>query len=294
MKLKVGKALTKAGWKLRKHSPEILVVVGVGGVVVSTVAACKATTKLEDVLDETKSELDDIRNAAEELDEKEAKKALTKAYFKGAWRITKLYGPCVLGEAASIGCILGSHHIMKKRFDGVVAAYNLLDASFKGYRKRVIEKIGEAKEREIRYGIEKREFEEVTVDKNGNEKTKTVKVDVADPNSWSVYARFFDEGCAEWEKDPEYNLMFLHAQQEHANDLLNAKGHLFLNEVYAALGIPVTKEGQVVGWVKGNGDGFVDFGIYDINKPKNRDFVNGYEKVILLDFNVDGYILDKI
>ena len=63
------------------------------------------------------------------------------------------------------------------------------------------------------------------------------------------------------------------------------------------LGIPATRAGQQVGWIYDkndpNKDNFVDFGIYDTNRPSNRDFVNGYERTILLDFNVDGNILNE-
>ena len=115
---------------------------------------------------------------------------------------------------------------------------------------------------------------------------------------YSDYAKFFDEGCREWDKDPEYNLTFLKCQENYANDLLKSKGHLFLNEVYDMLGIPRTKAGQIVGWIYDEenpiGDNYVDFGIYDVYKEANRNFVNGYERNILLDFNVDGDILSKI
>ena len=117
-------------------------------------------------------------------------------------------------------------------------------------------------------------------------------------NAASDYARYFNEGCVGWTTDAEYNLMFLRDQQRYANDLLKSKGHLFLNEVYDLLGIPRTKAGQIVGWIYDekhpNGDNFVDFGIYDTNKTANRDFVNGYERTILLDFNVDGNIWDQM
>ena len=113
--------------------------------------------------------------------------------------------------------------------------------------------------------------------------------------SVSNYARFFDSGCANWDKDPEVNLLFLKQQEAFANSLLVARGHLFLNDVYDLLGIPRSAEGQIVGWVynKDNpiGDNFVDFGIYD---DRNANFVNVHEKSILLDFNVDGSILEYI
>lgn len=113
--------------------------------------------------------------------------------------------------------------------------------------------------------------------------------------SASMYARFFDQSCAGWSKDSEYNLAYLRQQQIHANELLKLKGHLYLNEVYDLLGIPRTKAGQVVGWVYDEknpiGDNCVDFGIFN---EGNESFVNGYEKSVLLDFNVDGNILDYL
>ena len=178
----------------------------------------------------------------------------------------------------------------------ISAAYMTVDKSFKEYRKRVVDRFGEEVEKEIRYGIKAQQIEETVVDENGNETTVVSEVKAVDPNLYSDYARFFDESCAAWQNDPEYNLMFLKAQQQYANDLLKARGRLFLNEVYRMLGIDETKAGQVVGWVYDAecpvGDNFVDFGIYDMRKERVRAFVNGYEPNILLDFNVDGNIWD--
>lgn len=108
----------------------------------------------------------------------------------------------------------------------------------------------------------------------------------------SPYARFFDEASANWVKDPEINHIFVQCQQNFANNLLIARGHLFLNEVYDMLGIDRSSAGQVVGWViSGDGDNFVDFGMFEAHSAR---FVNGYERSILLDFNVDGVVVDKI
>ena len=60
------------------------------------------------------------------------------------------------------------------------------------------------------------------------------------------------------------------------------------------LGIPRSQAGAVVGWVLGEGDDYIDFGMFDGNNMATRDFVNGYERSILLDFNVDGVIYDLI
>ena len=300
MKEKLMKTYKKVELKAIKHSPEILAGVGVVGVVGSLVMACKATTKLSDILDESKEQLDKIKEVAadpayeEKYSQDDAKKDTTITYVQTAMKVTKLYAPSVILCASSLGCLLASNNILKKRNAALSAAYMTIDKSFKEYRKRVSDRFGEEIEKEIRYNIK---AEEITkVDEDGNEVTETVKVmdGTDDPNSYSDYARFFDESCAAWQNDAEYNLTFLKAQQQYANDLLKARGRLFLNEVYRMLGIDETKAGQVVGWVYNpdnpTGDNFVDFGIYNMQRERVRAFVNGYEPNILLDFNVDGVI----
>lgn len=300
MKEKLMKTYKKVELKAIKHSPEILAGVGVVGVVGSLVMACKATTKLSDVLEESKEQLDKIKEVAadpayeEKYTQDDAKKDTTITYVQTAMKVTKLYAPSVILCASSLGCLLASNNILKKRNAALSAAYMTVDKSFKEYRKRVADRFGEEVEKEIRYNIK---AEEITkVDEDGNEVTETVKVmdGTDDPNSYSDYARFFDESCAAWQNDAEYNLTFLKAQQQYANDLLKARGRLFLNEVYRMLGIDETKAGQVVGWVYNpdnpTGDNFVDFGIYNMQRERVRAFVNGYEPNILLDFNVDGVI----
>ena len=300
MKEKLMKTYKKVELKAIKHSPEILAGVGVVGVVGSLVLACKATTKLSDVLEDSKEQLDKIKEVAadpayeEKYSQDDAKKDTTITYVQTAMKVTKLYAPSVILCASSLGCLLASNNILKKRNAALSAAYMTVDKSFKEYRKRVADRFGEEVEKEIRYNIK---AEEITkVDEDGNEVTETVKVmdGTDDPNSYSDYARFFDESCAAWQNDAEYNLTFLKAQQQYANDLLKARGRLFLNEVYRMLGIDETKAGQVVGWVYNpdnpTGDNFVDFGIYNMQRERVRAFVNGYEPNILLDFNVDGVI----
>lgn len=292
----------KANFKLKKHSPEILIVSGVIGAVASAVMACKATTKLNSVLNESKHEInvvhDYVENEgySEDYTEEDSKKDLAILYVQAGLKVAKLYAPSVILGALSITSILASNNILRKRNVALAAAYATIDKGFKEYRGRVVERFGEELDKELKYNIKAKKVEETVVDKNGKEKTVEKTVNVADPNLYSEYARFFDDGCNGWTKDPEYNLFFLKQQQAWANDILKERGHLFLNEVYDMLGIPRTKAGQVVGWLYDEknpvGDNFVDFGIYDYNRPKCRDFVNGYERTILLDFNVDGNIWD--
>lgn len=299
------RTINRAAFKIRKHSPEILVVSGIVGAVTSTVMACKATTKIDEVITESKEHVDMTKKYVEDngftekYTETDYKKDLTIMYTQRGLKLAKLYAPAVILGTVSITAILAGHNILRKRNVALAAAYATVDKGFKEYRGRVIERFGEELDKELKYNIKAKEIDEIKInEKTGKEEVVKKAVNVADPNTYSDYARLFDDGCLGWTKDPEYNLMFLKDQQRYANDRLKTKGCLFLNEVYDMLGIPRTKAGAVVGWIfdekHPNGDNFVDFGIYDTNNKKTCDFVNGYERTILLDFNVDGVIYDKI
>ena len=302
MKEKMIKMYNNSKNVVEKHSPEILAGVGVVGVVASTVMACKATMKLNDILEESKETRDKIKEVEsnpryeEQYSHEDAKKDLTINYTQTAMKIAKLYAPAVILGSASLGCLLASNDILRKRNAALSAAYMTVDKSFKEYRQRVVDRFGEEVEKEIRYNIKAEEVTSTVVTEDGSETTITETVKTMDPNLYSDYAKFFDEASPYWQKDPEYNLMFLKSQQQYATDLLRARGRLFLNEVYDMLGIDKTKAGQIVGWVYNPenpvGDNFVDFGIFDMSKERVRAFVNGYEPNILLDFNVDGNIWD--
>lgn len=300
------RSLHRVGLKLQKHSPEILVTVGVVGAVTSAVMACKATTKASAIMEEAKYRIDSINEVAEtpelkdKYTEEDRKKDLAIVYTQTGVELAKAYGPAILVGATSIGCIFASVGIMHKRNVALAAAYATVDKGFKEYRGRVVERFGKELDRELKYNIKAKEVEEIKKNEDGSEEIVKTTVNTADFSEASEYARFFDEYCLGWEKDPELNLYYVRMQQAHANDLLRARGHLFLNEVYDMFGIPRTKAGAQVGWVYSEktpgvyNDDYVDFGIYDITKEGNRDFVNGRERSILLEFNVDGYILDLI
>lgn len=304
LKQGVVKGYNKVSLQAVKHSPEILAGIGVVGVVASTVLACKATMKINDVLEDAKDQLDKVKEVvndpayAGQYNEEDAKKDTAIIYVQKGVEIVKIYLPAITLGAVSLGCLLASNNILRKRNAALGAAYATLDKSYKTYRNRVAERFGDEVEKEIRYGIKAEKVEKTVIDENGNEVTVEEETKVMDPNLYSDYARFFDEASSYWQKDPEYNLMFLKAQQQYANDLLKTRGRLFLNEVYELLGIEKSKAGQIVGWVYDPvnpvGDNFVDFGIYDMSKERVRAFVNGYEPNILLDFNVDGNVWDAM
>lgn len=310
MKFQLPSNLTRTfgtiGLKLKKHSPEILVVGGVVGTVTSAVIACKATTKLDSILEEHKVRTDAVHNImehpenlpeGEEYTLEDSKKDLTIIYTQTGLEIVKLYAPAVALGSLSIAAILAGHNITRQRYIATAAAYTAVDKAFKDYRGRVVERFGEALDKELRYNIKSKEVEEVVQNEDGTTTVEKKVVDVIDDPLGSPYAFFFDESNPNWTKDPEWNKMFLIDQQRYANDLLKRKGHLFLNEVHDMLGADRTRAGQVVGWIydekNPNGDNYIDFGIFNINREANRRFVNGYEKSILIDPNVDGEILNK-
>lgn len=309
-------ALGRAKLTVKKHSPEILLAAGVVGVVTSAVMACKATTKLDAVLENAKFEIEAVHAAkergevtftdgetgeliTEEYTEQDHKKDLAVVYLRSGMAFGKLYGPSILLGATSIACILASNNIIHKRNVALAAAYNVVDTGFKEYRNRVVDRFGEELDRELRYDVKAEQIEETVVNEKGKEKKvkKTIQY-VADPNIYSPYARIFNRDCAGWDEDPAFSLTFLKQQENWANDKLRSQKHLFLNEVYDMLGIPRCKIGQEIGWVydprNDKLQNFVDFGIFDIYNKAKQDFVNGFEKVIILDFNVDGPVYELI
>lgn len=299
----------KVGFAFRKHSPEILVVGGAIGVVAGTVMACKASTKVGAVIDDSKGKINAIKEYAARPDvieageytEADRKKDIAIMYAKTGLELAKLYAPAVIIEGVSLGCMLKSHNIIRKRNMALAAAYATVDKSFKDYRGRVIERFGQELDKELKYNIKNREAEEVVVDDNGEEKTIKKTVKTMNAYTPSEYAFFFDETCAGWTKNAEANKKTLLQVQNWANEKLQRQGHLFLNELLDMLGADRTRAGNEVGWMYDTngincGDNYIDLGVFDqygIERydERKRAFVNGHERSILIDPNVDGPIL---
>lgn len=296
----VSGVVNKSVMKLKKHSPEILIVAGIAGTVVSAVVACKATTKVNKIVEDTKNDIEKVYTAVEtgvtEAGEtysvEDSKKDLTIIYAQTGVKFAKLYAPAVILGTLSITSILASNNILRKRNVALGAAYAAIDKSFKEYRGRVIERFGEQVDTELKYGIKAKKFEEVEVDpETGKEKKVKKTVMVADPNLQSDYAVYFDSKSRNFETNFDYNRMFLKAQQQFANDKLQTRGHLFLNEVLDDLDLPRTSAGQIVGWTKDGPDGYVNFRILEVE----RETEDGrHEPALLLDFNVEGNIWEKM
>ena len=295
----ISNATGNTGLKIKKHSPEILMGVGIAGFVGTVIFACKATTRAEEVLDRHAKRMEEAKKAnevAEADDGYDIKKETIMVYTETVKDLAILYWPAVGMGALSIGCFLKAYSIINARYLGVVAAYNAVSGAFDMYRQRVKEELGEQMDRHFRYGTEISEIEVTEMNENGKNKTVKEKVEDVDRKNVGIsdYAKFFDNHCIEWDPNPQYSLKWLKANETAANDILNSRGHIFLNEVYDMIGLPHTTAGAVVGWVKGQGDGFVDFGLYKPDNESARRFINGEENIVLLDFNVDGVIYDKI
>lgn len=295
---KLSRGFHTLGFQLKKHSPEIMMVAGAVGVVASAVMACKATLKVNEVLEETKESVETIHEATEkghtqtgeEYTAEDSKKDLTIVYTQTGLKFVKLYGPAIALGALSLTGMLASNHILRKRNIALAAAYTAVDKGFKDYRGRVVNRFGEELDRELRYNLKAKEIEETVVNEKGEEETVKKNVTVIDSDYYSEYSRFYTDGCKGYcPDDPHLSLLYLRKTQDFLNERLRAKGHVFLNEAYEMLGLPKSPIGQLVGWVYSEGK-YIDFGIYDLYKENSVDFVNGYEPTILLDFNVDGNI----
>lgn len=306
---KVTRAFHSAGFKIKKHSPEILIVAGVIGVVTSAVMACKATTKVNDVIEKGKTEINDVHDKIADAEAgitdiavytpEIQRKELTIAYAKTGYELVKLYAPAVTIGVLSLTAIISSNNILRKRNVALAAAYASTEKLFKDYRGRVVERFGKELDRELRYNLKTKEIEETTVNEDGSEVTQKKTVTTADIPEYDEFTRIFDETCPCWKRNAESNRYFLTQQERWANDKLKQEGHLFLNDVYEALGFDKTAAGQIVGWVYDDrnpiGENYVSFGIFDeayVNR--NSRFINGYEKSIILNFNHDGNILAYI
>lgn len=301
MKLKALSNLvtSKAGLqllKVRKHSPTLMFVAGAVGVVATVVMASRATLQVDQILNEHEDNVEKcnwmLEHHSDQYTEQDHRRDTLVVYTKTALKFGKAYGPAVLVGLASIAALTGAHVTLNRRYAAVTAAYAGLDKAFREYRRRVIDDVGEEKELEYRYDMVTKEVVRETDEGPVVEEVKQIA-----KHGTSIYGRFFDEHSTTWSRDPGYNQNTLRNVQSYANDMLKARGYIFLNEVYEMLGLSATPEGQLVGWVLdgGNSDNYVDFGVFRAdNAYQGFRFVCGDEKSVYLDFNVDGVIYDKI
>ena len=298
------------GYTLKKYSPEILLGTGILGVGVSTVLACKATLKVEGILDTYEDTMEKIEEAIElseageiEYSPQDAKKDRTIVKTQTVVSFVKLYGPSVTLMGASVGCILGAYRIMTKRQVALMAAYKVMEEAFSTYRGRVVKELGDVKDAHFMYGTDTIEETETITDENGKKKKVTKEKEELIPGAkLSGFARMFEEekpdqhgswlGSTQWSPVHDYNLSFLELKEKYFNDKLVAKGFVTMNDVYEELGFPPTDAGMICGWryKSENGDGYISFA------PRGIDGNWAFGKdgdSIVLDFNIDGVIFDQ-
>lgn len=290
--------LNKGAFLMRKHSPEILIVLGIVGAIGSTGLACAATLKAKDTIDSAKEEIKQIKESEEiqtlkgENDERETTKQMVIVYAKTSLQVAKFYAPAVTLGTASIISILAGNQILRKRNAAIAAAFTTVSKTFDEYRARVVDRYGEEVDRELRYGIKKEKRSSVVTDEDGNQKKVKELVDTSGIEQESGFARVFDKSSKNFEKNSDYNQMFLRGTMQYCNDKLRVQGHLFLNEIYDMLDVPRSKDGQVVGWIYDPDDSTrkncVKFIIHKIERGNEREA--GY----IIDFEPDGIILNQI
>lgn len=300
--------------KTTQYAPEILMGVGIVSGGATVVLACKATLNVEDILDDANEKMEKIEGAySGELKIKEGAEYSEADYRQDKFvvrvqtgvALAKLYAPAATTAVLSVACVLSAYGILKKRNVALLGLYKASEKALRDYRKRVAEAVGEEKEHDIYHGLHEEKIEEEVTDEKGKVKKVKTKVKVADPHIPSPYARFFDECNPNWSKSPADNKYLLECAQNQLNNLLRARqignpgdhgykpGVVFLNEAYDMLGFDRTEAGQYVGWTSDTetGDGFIEFFMYE-DAYQKREFINGYERSILLDFNVDGVVAD--
>ena len=275
----------RAGLVLSKHAPTILTAAGTAGFIGTTILASKATLKVEETVSEEAALLVKVHEAHEagKLEDKDALHDKVILYTRMTTKLAKLYAPALILGAASIVSLATGHGIMLKRNASLAAAYAAVDQAFKTYKKKVESKFG--KEAVLDALVSTAE-EDLTK----NEPTLEA---IAAVDDVSPYGVIFDSSNHNWSADEDLSMLHLKCQQQYANDILQTRGHIFLNEVYKMLGFPHTPAGAVTGWVKGHGDDFVDFNIYD-GMFEGEDSNGRTVTKWALDFNVDGVMWDKI
>lgn len=314
---KATQMLSKTAFKLKKASPTIMVVGAAIGGVTAAILACKATLKAQDILAEHKTGVEKIHEAKDKVDsgaiqlsegetytEKDMKDDITKQYLKTGLKLAKVYAPAVGLGAASLGCMFGSHHIMTKRNATLTAAYIALEQTFNSYKNRVTDRFGERVQHELEQNIKAVEVETKKVDENGVEEVIKEYKDIAEQAD-DPCSLIFDETVDTWERDADRNRNYLLLMQSAANRRLRTQGHLFLNEVLTMIGTHGgqslrTPTGQIVGWIYDPNNtslqNHVDFGItnYVPNNEALNSFIRGEERSVIMHFNCDGVIIDKI
>lgn len=291
---------------MKRNAPTILLWVGIGTGAACVGKACYDTAKKTvPLLAKAKDDISEVKasvSGEESVTEgtlAEAKKKQMDICLRTAGKLGLIYMPSAALGLVSVASLITSHNIAHKRILGLSAAYAALDGTFNTYRNGVIDKYGKTEDYELFNGIKTETVEKEVTDENGevHKITEEKKVVTVNPET-NIYTRFFDRANMDWDDDPDIRRLFLEAKERTANMMLENRGYLLLNDVYKLLGFPATRAGYSVGWLRNddenpNHHGYVSFGWKDISDSYSRALLNGYEECVILNFNVEGPILDK-
>lgn len=300
----ITRAAGKVGLVLSKHSPAMLSVIGGVGVVATAVLASQETLRVKEVVEPHVENLElisaTLEDESKQYSDQDALHDRTVIYTRLGRDLLKLYAPALIVGVLTVASIAASHRISAKRIAGLTAAYGALDQSYRRYRGRVEQALGEEGMKELDTKIREQAKKDIAERRKPDADISEIGDSIFDLVGASQYAVLYDENAATWNKNRNLSTSILRAQENYANDLLNCRGYVMLNEVYAGLGLPQTSAGAVVGWIRkddGGADGYITFGDWDANYfddiYKDVDGVCEARRWIL-DFNVDGVIWDRI
>lgn len=227
MKNKTNRKLNGMKFKIKKHSPTILIVGGVLGFVGSAVLAYKARPKVEEVVESVE---DDVNNNVE-VNKVEVGKQVVMAL-----------APAIGLGLVSTGMLLWSHQIQKRR---IMALSTSLIASQTAHYKlaeKVKNKLGEKAYNEFMTKDERKVFSK---DEDGNT-TETIEEMKAELDK--TLGQWYEESSEYFSDDHQYNLQWIELKSTELDSKLFAKGHLLLNDVRKLLGFEPIPSGQLLGW----------------------------------------------
>lgn len=300
--------------KVKFRSPELLIGAGVVGLVGAAVVAVRRGVRWHTAAKaEIVHDLETIKKA--EGSPQYTREARVRDYAqvigKGVWSFTQIYGPSVAVGAASVVSILAGTGILRGRLAAVASAAATAQAALDRYRQRVREKLGEDSDYEFAYEVSAKKAK--IKHEDGTKETQVTYHLVPSSGEWmsaSPYSRLWDESALEWSPNRELQYLTLRSLENHFNRELDVRGVVFLNDVYTALGLPMSKDAALVGWVKDYekpkmaklaaelgrvpGDGVISFGVFENESPSARAYLSGDDDRVVLDFNVDGVIYDLI
>lgn len=282
-------------FKTKKNSPEIKFWIGVvafGAALYSThKAALKSREILEkrkedlQVIDEVKAQIESGDISPEEYSPEDERndRSLSNLYF--AINMVKNYALPAGCTIVSILAFRGAMVDYRNLALSINAAYNTLLMKYNHKMGFIKRQLGEEKFKELEEGFKTEQIVNAQSTGLKDPKEKKEYRDKCNP-----YSRFFDETHSAWTGIPEVDKLWLLGKQNELDETLQRNGQLILNDAYIFTGYEPTKAGQVMGWIRDNPDGtinHVDFGIFNIDDPASRWFVNGLEPVFLIDFNID-------